>query len=81
MLVRNPLAQNGNQHMVVYIVKTALYVALNKPLCPCEIFLHIFERRMAAFVYAEAVGVVAEGWLVNALQDEPHHLLYQFVVE
>ena len=22
---------------------------------------------MAAFVYAEAVGVVAEGWLVNAL--------------
>ena len=36
---------------------------------------------MAAFVYAEAVGVVAEGWLVNALQYEPHHLLYQFVVE
>ena len=46
MLVRNPLAQNGNQHMMVYIVKTALYVALNKPLCPREIFLHIFERRM-----------------------------------
>ena len=67
MLVRNPLSQNSNQHMMVYIVKTALYVALNKPLCPREIFLHIFECRMAAFVYAEAVGVVAEGWLINTL--------------
>ena len=81
MLVRNPLAQNGNQHMVVYIVKTALYVALNKPFCPREIFLHILECRMAAFVHAEAVGVVAEGWLIDTLQNEPHHLLYQFVVE
>ncbi|EDM97854.1 hypothetical protein BACCAP_04329 [Pseudoflavonifractor capillosus ATCC 29799] len=81
MLIRNPLAQNGNQHMMIYIVKAAPYVALNEPLCPREIFLHILERRMAAFVHAETVGVVAEGWLVNALQYESHHLLYQFVVE
>ena len=67
--------------MMVYIVKTALYVALNKPLCPREIFLHILECRMAAFVHAETVGVVAEGWLIDTLQNEPRHLLYQFVIE
>ena len=52
---------------MVYIVKAALYIPLNKPLCSREIFLHIFERRMAALVYAETVGVVAKGWLINAL--------------
>ena len=67
MLVCNSLPQNSNQHMMVYIVKTALYVPLNEPLCSREIFLHIFERRMAALVHAETVGVVAKGWLINAL--------------
>ena len=67
MFVRNPLPQNVNQHMMVYIVKTALYIPLNEPLCSREIFLHIFECRMAAFVYAETVGVVAESWLIDAL--------------
>ena len=67
--------------MMVYIVKTALYIPLNEPLCPCEIFLHILERRMTALVHAETVGVVAEGRLIDTLQYEPHHLLYQFVVE
>ena len=67
MFVCNPLPQNVNQHMMVYIVKTALYIPLNEPLCPRKIFLHIFECRMAAFVYAETVGVVAESWLIDAL--------------
>ena len=66
---------------MVYIVKAALYVALNKPLCPREIFLHILKRRMAALIHTETVGVVAEGWLIDTIQYEPHHLLYQFVVE
>ena len=30
---------------------------------------------MAAFVHAETVGVVAEDWLIDTLQNEPHHLL------
>ena len=67
MFVCNPLPQNVNQHMMVYIVKTALYIPLNEPLCSRKIFLHIFECRMAAFVYAETVGVVAESWLIDAL--------------
>ena len=67
MFVCNPFTQNSSQHMMVYIVKAALYIPLNEPLCPRKIFLHIFECRMAALVYAETVGVVAEGWLVNAL--------------
>ena len=67
MFVCNPLSQNSNQHMMVYIVKTTLYVPLNEPLCSREIFLHIFERRMAALVYTEAVGAVAESWLINTL--------------
>ena len=64
MFVCNPLPQNVNQHMMV---KTALYIPLNEPLCSRKIFLHIFECRMAAFVYAETVGVVAESWLIDAL--------------
>lgn len=67
--------------MMVYVVKTALYIPLNEPLCPRKIFLHIFECRMTASVYTETVGIVAKGWLINTLQDEPHHLLYQFIVE
>ena len=66
MFVCNPFTQNSSQHMMVYIVKAALYIPLNEPLCSCEIFLHIFECRMAALVYAEAVGAVAKGWLINA---------------
>lgn len=57
------------------IAKTALCIALNKPLCPRKIFLYILECCMAAFVHAETVGVVAEGWLIDTLQNEPHHLL------
>ena len=67
MFVCNPLPQNSNQYMMVYIVKTALYIPLNEPLCSREIFLHIFECRMVALVYAETVGAVAKGWLINAL--------------
>lgn len=29
MFVCNPLSQNSNQHMMVYVVKTALYISLN----------------------------------------------------
>src|SRR5699024_7404785 len=42
MLVSNPLSQNSNQHMMVYIVKTAFYISFNKPLCSREVFLHVF---------------------------------------
>ena len=58
MFVCNPLSQNSNQHMMVYVVKTALYISLNEPLCPRKIFLHIFECRMTAPVYTETVGII-----------------------
>ena len=67
MFICNPLSQNSNQHMMVYVVKTALYIPLNEPLCPRKIFLHIFECRMTASVYTETVGIVAKGWLINTL--------------
>ena len=81
MLVSNPLSQNSNQHMMVYIVKTAFYISFNKPLCSREVFLHIFECRVAALVHAETMGLVTESWLIDTFQYEPHHLLYQFIVE
>jgi len=67
VFICNPLSQNGNQHLMVYIVKTALYVSFNEPLCSREVFLHILERRMATLVHTEPVGVVAKGRLINAL--------------
>ena len=67
MFICNPLSQDGCQYMMVYVVKTALYIALNEPLCSRKIFLHIFKCCMTAFIYAETVRVVAKGWLINAL--------------
>jgi len=43
------------QHMVVNIVKAALDIAFDKPFYPCEIPLHMLQRRMAAAPWPEAM--------------------------
>lgn len=48
MLILDAPAQNIDQNVVVNMVKASFYVALDKPLDPSKILLHILERRVAA---------------------------------
>ena len=50
--------------MMVYVVKTAVYISLNEPLGPRKIFLHIFECRMTASIYTATVRIIAKGCLL-----------------
>ena len=58
MLILDAPAQNIDQNVVVNMVKASFYVALDKPLDPSKILLHILERRVAAPLWTEAVGCV-----------------------
>ena len=67
--------------MVVYVIKTPFDIALHKPFCSCQIFLHIRYGCVTASFGSETMWAVLECRFVNTFQNHPDYFLYQFVLK
>ena len=66
--------------MVVEIIKARLNVSLYNPYGTCEVFLYLRKCRVAAPLWPESVGVIAESRLIDSFENHSDHFLYQLIV-
>ena len=66
---------------MIDVIKTTLYVALNKPDHTCEVRRKLTECGMAAFTRPETVGMAVKGWFVDGFQNHSDNFLQELVTE
>jgi len=71
----DPMFQDCAQDLMVDALKALSHVALDVPLGPGPRLLHGRERRVTAAARSEAMGVVAQLWLVIRLEKGAYNLL------
>ena len=59
-------AQNLNQFFVIDVIKTTLYIALDKPDHACEVRRNLTECGMTAFARSETVGVAVKDRFIDS---------------
>lgn len=59
-------AQNINQFFVIDVIKTTLYIALDKPDHACEVRRNLTECGMTAFTRSETLGVAVKDRFIDS---------------
>jgi len=74
-------AQNFNQFFVIDVIKTTLYIALDKPDHACEVRRNLTQCGMTAFARSETVGMTVKDRFIDSFQNHSDNFLQEFVTE